>query len=146
MAEYTPPSLRKKQQEQIHQEKPLPPPSTESFEKEFPTLGSVLSKNATASQGDSFKQKIHQLIALEQRTENEKRIAEEQERMNRGNTFLSLRLQSTFATQFNNRLEQNDEFETILSQEYECGTLPTTYDMPKTMISELLAERRTQYS
>jgi hypothetical protein len=142
MAGYIPPSLRKKQQDESQEEKPLPTPSTQSFEEAFPTLGSSSSKTATIPQVDTFKQKIQQLIALEQRTEEEKRIAEEQERINRGTTFLSLRLQSTFATQFNDRLAEEETFNTSLAKEFEYGTLPTQYDMPKEMLVELLMERK----
>ncbi len=142
MAGYIPPSLRKKQTEQTQEQTPLPSPSTQSFEEQFPTLGASSSKTPTTPQADSFKQKIQQLIALEQRTEEEKKLAEEQERINKGTSFLSLRIQSSFATSFNERLAEEELFTRSLQTQFECGLLPTTYDMPKEMLSEYLMEQR----
>lgn len=138
MAGYVPPSLRKKQAEESQEQTSLPSPSTQSFEEQFPTLGGSSSKAATTPQADSFKQKIQQLIALEQRTEEEKKLAEEQERINRGTSFLSLRLPSSFATSFNERLASEDTFLSRLEHEYACGKLPTTYDLSKAQLSDIL--------
>lgn len=115
---YIPPHLRAA----AAAKKAAEPPKPEDLQSHtfFPSLGGVKSKNGPIltvnrvdepTPGLNFKQKIHDLIAFEKRSEIEKEAALDAARALEGFVSLSLKITPEFRRRFNDRVAHAIEIE-----------------------------------
>lgn len=132
---YVPPSKRSEVEKRVAEEEKKKPLDFTS-DKSFPTLG-VTTKATEWGDKKSFTDTIHGLIALEQRTAEEREAAEEEAKKNEGNAIL--RLPKTreewmaLAERFSQRAKQEAEYCAALEMGCPIGQVDQSEFQPRNL-------------